>query len=210
MELSANHMGASVASASDQQKVKRRLPLRRASSAVKLPPNPGSEGAKVAKKARALKRHGTRSDGAADDVADDVADDGAKVAKKARALKRHGTRSKGAADDVADDVSDDGAKVVEKARVLKRHRTPDLTNLCLKRAWFAATSLDGLSGVLIPTVKKKGLEYAAIAPTSSKWFNKLCFGVSYYKSINANATREVLLRIWRGIEQQLGEAPKDF
>ena len=134
----------------------------------------------------------------------------AKVAKKAREVKRRGTRSDGAADDVADDVADDGAKVVAKARVLKRHRTPYLTNLCLKRAWFAATSLDGLSGVFIPTVKKQGYEYATIAPTSSKWFNKLCFGVSYYKSINGNATREVLLRIWRGVEQQLGEAPKDF
>ena len=178
MDLPGNHMGASDASASEQQRGKRRLLLRRAPSAVKMPPNPGSIAAMLAKKAMALKRHGTRSDGAADDVADDVADD--------------------------------GAKVVEKARVLKRHRTPDLTNLCLKRAWFAATSLDGLSGVFIPSVKKQGYEYATIAPTSSKWFNKLCFGVSYYKSINANATREVLLRIWRGIEQQLGEAPKDF
>ena len=178
MDLPGNHMGASDASASEQQRGKRRLLLRRAPSAVKMPPNPGSIAAMLAKKARALKRHGTRSDGSADDVADDVADD--------------------------------GAKVVEKARVLKRHRTPDLTNLCLKRAWFAATSLDGLSGVFIPTVKKKGLEYATIAPSSSKWFIKLCFGVTHYKSINANATREVLLRIWRGIEQQLGEAPKDF
>lgn len=178
MDESGNHMGASVASASDPQRGKQRLLLRRAPSGVKLPPNPRSEGAKVAKKARALKRHGTRSDAAADDV--------------------------------ADDVSDDGAKVVEKARVLKRHRAPDLTNLCLKRAWFAATSLDGLSGVFIPTVKKKGVEYAEIAPTSSKWFTKLCFGVSYYKTINANAIREVLLRIWRGLEQQLGEVPQDF
>ena len=178
MDESGNLMGASVASASDQQRGEQRLRPRRASSAVKLPPNPGSEGAKVAKKARALKRHGTRSDGAAEDVANDVADD--------------------------------GAKVVGEARVLKRHRTPDLTNLCLKRAWFAATSLDGLSGVFIPTVKKQDYEYAAIGPTSSKWFTKLCFGVSYYKAINSNATREVLLRIWRGIEQQLGEAPKDF
>ena len=84
MDLSGNHMGASVASASDQQRGKQRLRPRRASSAVKLPPNPGSEGAKVAKKARALKRHGTRSDGAAEDVANDVADDGAKVVGKAR------------------------------------------------------------------------------------------------------------------------------
>ena len=186
MALLGNPMGASVSSSSDQQRgsaalpprIQQRLRLRRASSAVKLPPNPGSEGAKVAKKARALKRHGTRSDGAADDVADDVADD--------------------------------GAKVVEKARVLKRHRTPDLTNLCLKRAWFAATSLDGLSGVFIPTVKKQGYEYALITPTSTKWFMKMCFGVVYYKTINANAIREVLLRIWRGVEQQIGEAPKDF
>jgi len=157
MDLFGNPMGASVASASDQQRgaaalpprVQQRFRLRRASSAV--------EGAKVAKKARA-----------------------------------------------------DGAKVVAKARVLKRHKTPDLTNLCLKRAWFAATSLDGLSGVFIPTVKKKGYEYAAIAPTTSKWFTKLCFGVSYYKTINSNAIREVLARIWRGIEEQLGGAPKDF
>ena len=159
-------MGASVASASNPQRGQQRLRLRCANLAAKV--------ANVTKKARAPKRRGTRSDGAADGVADD------------------------------------GAKVVKKARVLKRHQTPDLTHLCLKRAWFAATSLDGLSGVFIPTVKKQGYEYATIAPTSSKWFNKLCFGVSYYKTINANATREVLLRIWRGLEQQLGEAPKDF
>ena len=103
-----------------------------------------------------------------------------------------------------------GAKVVKKARVLKRHPTPDLTNFSLKRAWFAATSADGLSGVLVPTIKKKGLEYAAITPTSCKWFAKLCFGTSQYKTINANAIREVLLRIWRGLEKQIGEAQKDF
>ena len=167
LDESGNQMGASVASASDQQRGKR------ASSAAKLPPNPGSEGAKVAKKASF-------------------------------------TSSDGAADDVADDVADDGAKVVKKARVLRRHRTPDLTNLCLKRAWFAATSLDGLSGVFIPTVKKQGYEYALITPTSTKWFMKMCFGVVYYKTINGNAIREVLLRIWRDVEQQIGQAPKDF
>ena len=184
MDESDNLMGASVASASDQPKDKRRIRLRSAGAAARtkrsVPPNPGSEGAKVAKKARAQRLWAQR------------------------------LRSDGAAEDVANEVTDDGAKIVGKARVLKRHRTPDLTNLCLKRAWFAATSLDGLSGVFIPTVKKQGYEYAAIGPTSSKWFTKLCFGVSYYKTINANAIREVLLRIWRGIEQQLGEAPKDF
>ena len=182
MDRSGKVMGASVASASDQPKDKRPFRLRSAGAAARakrsVPPNRGSEDAKVVKKARVLKRHGARTDGAAEDV--------------------------------ANEVEDDGAKVVGEARVLKRRGTPDLTNLCLKRAWFAATSLDGLSGVFIPTVKKQGYEYATIAPTSSKWFNKLCFGVSYYKSINGNATREVLLRIWRGVEQQLGEAPKDF
>ena len=186
MDLLGNPMGASVSSSSNEQggsaalppRIQQRLRLRRASSAAKLPPNSGSEGAKVEKKAKALKRRGTRSDGAADDAANGVAND--------------------------------VAKVVGKARVLKRHRTPDLTNLCLKRAWFAATSLDGLSGVFIPTVKKQGYEYALITPTSTKWFMKMCFGVVYYKTINGNAIREVLLRIWRDVEQQIGQAPKDF